>query len=178
MILQVLTDAGQLVRDRDAVLLQQHGGADAGELQDLRGADRAGSHHGLDACLGKEPLAATHELNAGSTPVLDAQSRDLRIGDDGEILAVRDRMQERLRRIQPYAAPLVDLEFAGALVVAAVEVLRARNAGLDHRGAERVQDLPFEALLLHAPFAAGAVCLVRAAPVILAALEERQHVVP
>ena len=41
MILQVRADAGQLVRDGDAVLAQVIGGADAGEHQQLRRVDRA-----------------------------------------------------------------------------------------------------------------------------------------
>ena len=47
VVLQVLADAGELMHDVDAVLLQQGAGADARQLQDLRRADRAGGEDHL-----------------------------------------------------------------------------------------------------------------------------------
>jgi hypothetical protein len=43
MVLQVGADAGQVVGDTDAMLLQQCPWPDAGQLQDLRRADAAGA---------------------------------------------------------------------------------------------------------------------------------------
>ena len=55
VVLEVLADAGQLVHDRDAVLLQQRAGPDARELEDLRAADRAGGKDRLAPRLGERP---------------------------------------------------------------------------------------------------------------------------
>jgi hypothetical protein len=66
-------------------------------------------------------------------------------------------LQEGFRRVQADAAPLVDFEIGAAGVVAAVEIVDFRDAGLVGGFAERVEDLPGQALALDAPFAAAAV---------------------
>ena len=47
MVVEVLADPRQRVEDRDAVRLQEGAGPDAGELEDLRRSDGAGSEHDL-----------------------------------------------------------------------------------------------------------------------------------
>ncbi len=157
MVLEILADARQVVRDRDAVLLQERARADARELEDLRRADRAGGEDRLDARGGELGFAPAHELDAGGAPAVEAHPLDERIGHDGEVRPVHGRLEEALRRAPPHAAALVHLEEPGAVVVAAVEVVGPRNAGLDHCLPERVQDLPGEALPLDAPLAARTV---------------------
>ena len=59
MVLEVLADAGQVVDDVDAVLREQPLVADPGELQQLRGVDRAAAEDhlaGVDAAV--QPAAA------------------------------------------------------------------------------------------------------------------------
>jgi hypothetical protein len=85
---------------------------------------------------------------------------------------------KRLRSIPANAAPLIDFEVADAFVVAAIEIRRLRNAGLFGSARERLEDVPAQPLRFHAPFAAGAMEFGRAAVVIFAALEERQHFIP
>jgi hypothetical protein len=93
------------------------------------------------------------------------------------------RAQEGLGRVPAHAPALVDLEVAHALVVAAVEVVGGRDAGL-LRPRERVEHVPAQALLLDAPLATGAVGskpgrrAAGAAPVVLVALEVGQAEVP
>src|SRR5690606_4518497 len=64
-----------------------------------------------------------------------------------------------LGRVPAQARALVDVEVADALVVPAVEVVGGRDAGLLRRLREGVEDGPVQALLLHAPLAAGAPAL-------------------
>src|SRR3546814_9885624 len=75
---------------------------------------------------------------------------------------------ERLGARPAQAAPLVHLEIAAALVVAAVEVLGRRDAALGRRCAKGIEDLPRQALRLDAPLAAAAVAFV-------AALRSEEH---
>ena len=91
-------------------------------------------------------------------PRLEQQPRHLRAGPQLEVrAAVAGGPQEGLGGVPAPAALLVDLEVADALVVAAVEVLDVRNAGLLRGLRERVEDVPAQPLLLDAPLAAGAV---------------------
>src|SRR3546814_9749845 len=85
---------------------------------------------------------------------------------------------ERLGARPAQAAPLVHLEIAAALVVAAVEVLGLRDAALGRRCAKGIEDLPRQALRLDAPLAAAAVAFVAALVVVLRALEVGQDLVP
>src|SRR5204863_20980 len=83
-----------------------------------------------------------------------------------------------LRRIPSNAATLVDLEISHAEVVATIEIVGTGNASLLGGLDEALEDFPAQPLRFHAPFAAGPVELVRATVMVLAAFEERQHVVP
>ncbi len=84
-----------------------------------------------------------------------------------------------MRRVPAPAAPLVHVEVAAALVVAAVEVVGLRDARLRRRLAEGVEDVPAQTLVLHAPLPALAVHLVGGdCGLILRLLEIGQHVVP
>ena len=90
--------------------------------------------------------------------------------------------QEALGRVPAHARLLVDVEVAAALVVAAVEVLDLGDAGLGRRIAKGIQDVPLDARLLDAPFAAAGVQVVEGVrlqrPLVLVLLEVGQHVVP
>jgi hypothetical protein len=79
---------------------------------------------------------------------------------------------------QRTAAALVDLEVVDAEIVPGVEVLGARDARLLAGRDERLENVPAQAVRLHPPFAAGAVEFGRAAVMVFAALEQRQHGIP
>ena len=89
-----------------------------------------------------------------------------------------DRPQEALRRAPPDAAPLVDLEIAGPLVVAGVEIRRAGNAEFLCGILEGVEHRPGQPLALHPPLAACPVQRRGAGVVVFRLPEEGQHVVP
>ncbi len=93
-----------------------------------------------------------------------------------------DGTQEALRRVPAYARALIDVEVAAAFVVAAVEVVDLGDAGLGRRIAKRVEDLPADARVLDAPFAAARMQVIEGRglhrPLVLMPLEIGQHVLP
>ncbi len=97
---------------------------------------------------------------------------------DREIGTLHRGTQERFRCVPANAALLVDVEIADAGVVAAIEIVGGGDAGLLRGLRKRFEDLPLQALLFDAPFAARAVPFVRAAVMVFAASEDRQHRVP
>ena len=178
VILQVLADAGQLVHHVDTVLSQQRRRTDAGQLHDLRRADAAGRKDRLQARFGERALAAVCELDATAALAIHAQAHDVRIGDDGQVRALDDRTQKGLRGVPAHAALLVDHEESAAFVIAAIEIIGARNAGLHHRLAVVLQNFPREPLRLDPPLPSGTVRRVRAVKIILALAEHGQDGAP
>ena len=85
VILQVGADARQVVHHLDAVLLQMPGRADAGELQDLRRADRARRQHDLAAARGAPLGAVLAVAHADGAPAVEAPGRHQRLGLDVEV---------------------------------------------------------------------------------------------
>jgi hypothetical protein len=69
VVLEVLAHAGELAADGDAAGLQQRRRADAGELQDLRRADRAGGEDDLAAGSERRRFAAPPPTGATRTPL-------------------------------------------------------------------------------------------------------------
>jgi hypothetical protein len=110
--------------------------ADAGQLQHLRRADGTGAQHhaagGRATSMGAPPpaRAAPHPHRTRSRPRVRQHAREVRAGPHLQVGAAHHRPQEGLRRVPADAAALVDVEVAHALVVAAVEVLGVRDAGL------------------------------------------------
>ena len=102
----------------------------------------------------------------------------MRAGRKTQVRPLEDRLQKRRRRAPPPPAPLVDLEIAGALVVALIEVGDLPNADFDSCLAHRVEDRPGDARALDPPFAARPMQLARAPVMVLLAEEIGQHVVP
>jgi hypothetical protein len=122
MILQVAADAGQVMQQRDAPVLQQIGRADAGALQDGGRADGAGGEQGFDARRDAVGRAIEAELDAARLLAPHDQLVDQRAGDDLQVGPVQHRPQHGLRRIPAHALLLVHLEVADAEIVAAVVV--------------------------------------------------------
>ena len=169
---------------RDAVLLQQRARADARELQDLRRADRAGREDHLARRARRCAGCPCWRTRRPSTrlPVEHEPRRPCACGQDrrgcGRCSAGR---RKRLGRAPAHAAPLVDLEVAAALVVAAVEVVDLRDAGLGRRSrkASRISQRRRGSSTRHSPPAPCSSSKRRArAPTGPRALEVGQHVVP
>ena len=163
MVLQVGAHAGTVFDHRNAVLLQQRCRADARKLEQLCGANAAGAQDHLTLGRCGDHLMTAPDLHAGATLaavglLLDLQAGHLGRGPHLEIgTAVAGRAQERLGRVPAPTAFLVHFEVAHALVVAAVEVVCGRNAGLLRGLGKGVKHIPAQALLLDPPFAPGLV---------------------
>src|SRR5262249_33638871 len=82
------------------------------------------------------------------------------------------------RRRPSTAALLINMEVAGAFVVAAIEVVDRLDARLLRGGAELLQQLPTHARRLDPPFSANRMRFACAEEMILMLLEKRQHVAP
>ena len=95
MVLQIRPDAGQVVRDLDAVVAEVPGRADAGQLQDLGRADGAGREH--DLAPGRDdPLRAVLAVGHGErTPAVqdDAAHQGIRL--DPQVFPFFRRAQVR-----------------------------------------------------------------------------------
>ena len=139
MVLQIAAYAGQVDHRRDAVLLQKRGRANARQLQNLRRANAAGAQHDFTPGMRRHHLMAVPHLYplaplAAVGQGFEDQAADLRRGPQLEIRAgVAGRAQKSLGRVPAPALALVHFEIANALVVAAVEVIGGRDAGLLRR---------------------------------------------
>ena len=87
MILQVLSDAGQMMRGGDAVLGQRGRVADAGQHQQLRGLERAGGQDHLAAGADLLRLLALPVFDADRALALEQDAGGLRAGLDAQICA-------------------------------------------------------------------------------------------
>ena len=85
---------------------------------------------------------------------LEQNALDMRAGHEMQVRPLEDRLQKRRRRAPAPSATLVDLEIAGAFVVALIEVGDLRNADLDPGLAHGVENWPGDARALDPPFAA------------------------
>src|SRR6185295_868529 len=106
-------------------------------------------------------------FDADCAAVLDQHALHLRMRDDAKIGAIAHRLQERLGGVDADAAALRDMEIGNAVIVAAIEVGDARNAGRDGGFTDGIENRPVQTLPVDAPFAADAMRLVRAMDEIL-----------
>ena len=98
VILQVLTDALELVTHRDADFLEHIALPDAGQLQNLRAADGTRREQNLAARLDEALLAADGEVNARSALFVERNALHLGMRDHAEVGAVGCIAQIRDRR--------------------------------------------------------------------------------
>ena len=178
MVLQIAADAGQVVPHGHPLVLQQRARPDAGDLEQVRRADRAGGENQFAGDIDPRLHALAPELEPACPPAVEQDAFRLGVGEDRQVGPVARRFQEGLRRVPARAPALVDHELAGALVVAVVEVRRPCDADLVAGALEGVEDFPADPRLLDPPFAAGAVEGVGRAEMVLGLPEQGQHVVP
>ncbi len=177
MVLQVGADAGDVGRDRDAVLPQQRGRAEAGELHELRRVEGAAGEDHLAIGARHMRRAAAAILDAGRTAAVEQDAGRERVGDDLEVGAPARLAQiaGRGRAAQPVARGV--LEVAGAFLGGAVEVVVARMARLLHGRDERLAQRMRLAHVGHGERPADPVQRVGAALLVLGAAEIGEHVV-
>ena len=118
------------------------------------------------------------QRHAGRAPAVELDALGEASGLDPQVRPVHHGFQKSARRRPAPPAPLVDMEIAGALVVAAIEIVDRLDAVFLGRLAERIEQRPLHARRLDAPFAADAVVLALAEEVVGLLPEERQHVAP
>ncbi len=154
------------------------GGPDARQHHDLRRAERAGRHDDLAAATRGARRALLAETYAGGALALEDQALDQATGLQPQVRPLQHRLEEAARRRPAPAALLVDVEIAGAFIVAGIEIGDRLDAVLRRRLAPGVEDVPAQARKFDAPFAAGRVVLAWPEEMVLVLLEIGQHVLP
>ncbi len=122
MVLQILADAGQVLHHGYPQFLQFHAESDAGELQQLRRAERAGAQDHLASrayCF----LSSTFEIIHAACPsAFTHDARRHRTRDHAQIWARQIGRQIRLGRAAAFAVLMRDLIQEGTLLFKAVVV--------------------------------------------------------
>ncbi len=151
------------------------GVAHAGQLQQLRGVDRAAAE---DHLAGRHPVAAapTPVLDPGRPGAVEGHLGGQGQGAHGQVGPVHDRVQVGPGRGQPPAAVHVAVEPGEALLAVAVDVVGERVAGLLHGLEERAEQRVGRRAALQHQRPAAAAPLVGAGQAGLHALEVGQAV--
>ena len=145
VILEVFTDAGQIVDHRRADIRQQRRRTDAGDLQQPRRVDRTGRDDhlapGLDA-LPAAVAAAVQVADAGGAPAVEGDRRRPGVGPEIDPAGPHRRVQEGPGRADPAGPEDRALIIADTGLVFSVVIAVQRNAeagdAVDERFAERV----------------------------------------
>src|SRR5215472_2561938 len=87
MVLQVPADTGAVGEDGEAERLEFGGGADAGQLQELRRVDGAAGENYLAAAEGEMLTTAAAVADAGGALPLEGDAEGAGIGEDVQIVA-------------------------------------------------------------------------------------------
>src|SRR5262249_32244133 len=140
MILQVLADAGLAEHQGNAQARNPTGSADAGELEDLHRADRAGGEDHLAARVRGSARAVLPPAHPRRARAVELDLFDQAVHLEAQIRALERRLEKGARRRPASPAFLVDVEDATAFVVAGVEIGDALDARLLRRRAERIED--------------------------------------
>ncbi len=142
MVLQIPSDALPVEDALDPKRRQPFRRPDAGAVQHLRRADRAGAQDHLAFGAGLDDFAASGEAHAGGAAVLDDEAVDQHVLFEAQIGALQRGLQEASCRRPAASALLVNVEIADALIVAGVEIRNFPNSHLFRRVADRVKDGP------------------------------------
>ena len=179
MVLQVLADAGQLLHQRDAELLQQRTRANPRALQDLRRGDGAAAQQHFTACARNVGLlAATQVTYADGTLALEQHAVGDGMGVDGQVRPLLGLVQITTRRAgTPALGRHGAIHRAEAFLLVAVEVIGTREARLHARFDHGVEQLVVVCLGCgHADRAVAAMVVVGANVARLGLAEVRQAV--
>ena len=137
----------------------------------MRCADGAGGEDDFVFGFGEEfSVVFAAGFDAYAAAAFDHQFCHCGKFTDGEIGAMANRVEEGLARMPTHTALLCDFKFAGTFVAAGVEVATARNACLDCRVGEAVEDVPAQALRFDAQFATGAVVFTGSSEIVFVLL--------
>ena len=149
VVLEVLADAGQVVDHVDPERRQVLLVADTGELEQLRGVDRAAAEDHLAGVDGASPSGA-EVVDADRPLAVEPHLRGQRQRLHVQVAAVSDGVQVGARGREPAAAVQVAVEPREPLLAVAVDVVGEVVAGLLRRLEERAeQRVVGRALLEH-----------------------------
>ena len=128
----------------------------AGKHHDMRRTDRAGGKYHLTATSGAPQVAVLAPAHPRRSPSIQFHRFDKTAGFEPKVRPVQDRLQEPACGRPAPAAFLVHVKIANAFIIAGIEILDRWDSVLICRGAERVENLPVQTRILHAPLAADA----------------------
>ena len=157
--------------------LQEIGGADAGELQELRRIIGAAGHQHFFPCARGAQFSILLVFDRLRAAPLEQEALRQRRSLHMQIGAAHRRPQIGIGAGGAAAAPRRGLEEAGAFLGLAVEIRIEGNAGLDRGLHEGFRQRILVPPVRHRERPAGAVKLVLAALLVLRLPEIRQHVV-
>ena len=161
MVLQIGAHARGVMQYGYPMALQECCRAHARQLQNLRRPNAAGTQNNLTSGCGGDHLLARQNLGASTALAAIGQGLKQQLGHLGagphlEIgPAITGGAQKRLGGVPAQTRSLVDLKVAHAFVVAGVEVIAGRNAGLLGGAGKGIQHIPAQALLVNPPLATG-----------------------
>jgi hypothetical protein len=184
MVLQVFSDAFEGLLHGNTQAREQGTGPDAGQLEDLWRADGTRSHDNAPAGPGRQRLASRrlplHSAAPQKSVAVPVHQQATNMGprDNTQVGSASRRTQESLGRVPSHTRTLVDFEIADTFVAAGIEVIRGGYAGLLRGLLERRQDVPAQALLLHAPLGTGPMLGAAASPMVFVAAKDGQTVLP
>ncbi len=176
MILQTLTHTGQVMHDLDAFLRQMRRRTDAGQQQNVRGADRPAAQDHLTARAHRFGHAVLAKRDARRALAVEQHALGQRAGDHPQIGTPHRRVQIADRGRAAPSLARRGLLIADAFLLLAVEVMVAWETKF-HRGVdERIAQRMVVAGIGHRQRAIGAVPVVIAARLMLGAFEVGQYV--
>ena len=176
MILQILADAAQRDRRRDAVRAQLVRIADAGQHQGLRRVDGAAGQDHLALRRARSCARRSAVFDADRARALEQDARHQRAGLDRQIGAPERRPQIADRRAAPTAVADRHLDAREAVLLGAVVIVGRRMAGLAAGVQIRLDQRVGVARVLDGERPVAAAIRVRAALPALLPPEIGQHV--
>ncbi len=183
MVLKVLADAGEIMDDPDAFVLQFGRRADARQEQQLRRVEGAAAKDHLAARLYGQFPSSPQAGKADGLPALEQDLRRQRLRQHGQVPAAHHRMEigsssRTAFALAAFSVKLRHLVEAGALLLRSVEIgifaYLGLRAGLD----KSLRDGAWRVLLGDVQRAGITVQGVATALVTLRPPEIRQHILP
>ena len=177
MILQVLPDRGAVMHDLDTKIAQCRRRPDPRQHQQLRRVDRAAAEYRLARPNGFGAAAAAI-ANPGRAALRKGHRVDLHPGTHLEVRPVHHRRQITARCRPPAAVLDRRVVMASPFELRPVEVVGARNAGLDRGFDEDLRQRQRMAAVGGVQRPAAPVIVIAAPLAVLGATEIGQHVGP
>jgi hypothetical protein len=134
VVLEVRAGPGQVGHRVDADAAQVLRGADAGQHQQLRRADRPGAHDHLGGGVRLLPDAVAEVLRSGAPAALDEQAGDQAAAEDGEVLAVHGGQEVGVGGADPAPGALWVPKMVSPLATCRISAARAARLAQSSRG--------------------------------------------